>query len=178
MPVIATRASREALRKLPTSARPVVDASDVVAPEGYEVEPVLVGLSFPCGMGFADDGSLFLLEGGSTWPTRPYMPARILRLDTAAGRLEEFAVEVLGGPRGVVHRDGAIYVSVKGGYHSHIDRYDLKTRQRTVVVDGLPNGGWHEPGDPVFGPDGLLYLSQGSVSQNGVVLPQGFTVDV
>jgi hypothetical protein len=70
MPVIATRATREALRKLPTTSRPVVDAADVVAPEGYEVEPVLVGLSFPCGMGFADDGSLFLLEGGSTWPTR------------------------------------------------------------------------------------------------------------
>jgi hypothetical protein len=48
-------------------------------------------------MGFADDGTLFLLEGGSTWPTRPYMPARILKLDPA-GSLEEFAVEVLGGP--------------------------------------------------------------------------------
>ena len=31
----------------------------------------LVGLSLPTGMGFADDGTLYLLEGGSTWPTRP-----------------------------------------------------------------------------------------------------------
>ena len=60
----------------------------------------MVGLSFPCGMGFADDGSLFLLEGGSTWPTRPYMPARVLRLDTASGKVDEIGVEVLGGPRG------------------------------------------------------------------------------
>src|SRR3954447_22526752 len=82
MPVIATRASRDALRRLPTTARPVVDPADVVAPDGSEVGPVLVGLSFSSGMGFADDGSLFILEGGSTCPTRPYMPARILRLDT------------------------------------------------------------------------------------------------
>jgi glucose/arabinose dehydrogenase len=87
-------------------------------------------------------------------------------------------VEVLGGPRGVAYKDGAIYVSVKGGYHTHIDRYDLKSRQRTIVVDQLPDGGWHEPGGPLFGPDGLMYFGQGSVSQNGVVLPQGFTVDI
>src|SRR4051812_6027463 len=111
MPVTATRTTRDALRRLPTTARPAVDPKDVVAPEGYEVEPVLVGLSFPCGMGFADDGSLFILEGGSTWPTRPYMPARVLRLDTRSGAVDEIGVEVLGGPRGVAYRDGAIYVT-------------------------------------------------------------------
>src|SRR5512143_4010460 len=130
MPMTATRATRDVLRRLPISARPAVDPADVVVPEGYEIEPVLVGLSFPCGMGFADGGSLFLLEGGSTWPTRPYMPARILRLDTASGTVDEIGVEVLGGPRGVCYRDGAIYVTVKGGYHAHLDRYDLKTNER------------------------------------------------
>jgi len=48
------------------SARSSVDPADVAAPEGYEVEAVMVGLSFPCGVGFADDGSLVILEGGST----------------------------------------------------------------------------------------------------------------
>ncbi len=176
-PLRATPAPPDALKNLPTAARRVVDAGDVVAPEGYTVEPVLVGLSFPCGMGFADDGTLFILEGGSTWPTRPYMPARVLRLDPA-GRLDVIDEEVEGGPRGVSYRDGAIYVSVKGGYHTHIDRYDLQTGERTIIVDGLPNGGWHEPGGPVFGPDGLMYFGQGSVSLSGVVLPEGFTVDI
>src|SRR3954452_1307083 len=178
MPVTTTRATRDALRRLPTSARPAVDPADVVSPEGYEVGPVMGGLSFPCGMGFADDGSLFLLEGGSPWPTRPYMPARVIRLDTDSGKVDEIGVEVLGGPRGVAYRDGAIYVTVKGGYHAHLDRYDLKTGVRTVLVDGLPSGGWHEPSDPAFGPDGLIYFGNGSVSQNGVCLPQGFTVDL
>jgi glucose/arabinose dehydrogenase len=156
----------------------VVDGADVVVPHGFEVEPLVVGLSFPCGMGFADDGRLFILEGGSTWPTRPYMPSRILCLEPS-GELTVIGIETLGGPRGVAWRDGALYVSDKGGYHARIVRYDLQSGQRTMVVDGLPNGGWHEPGGPIFGPrDGLLYFAQGSVSQNGVVLPQGYTVDL
>lgn len=91
MTLTLTRANSGALRRLPTSVRTVVNAEDIEVPEGYEIEPVLIGLSFPCGMGFAPDGSLFLLEGGSTWPTRPYMPARILRFHTDSGHLEELA---------------------------------------------------------------------------------------
>lgn len=178
MALTVTRANPSLLRRLPTTVRSRVQPEYIEVPEGYEIEPVLVGLSFPCGMGFTDDGALVVLEGGSTWPTRPYMPARMLRLDTASGRVDELGVEVLGGPRGVVYRDGAIFVTVKGGYHAHVDRYDIKTGKRTVIVDGLPSGGWHEPSDPVFGPDGLLYFGNGSVSQNGVCLPSGFTVDL
>src|SRR3954449_8572684 len=95
-----TTSGSEALDALPAPARPRVDPADVVVPEGYQVSVALVGLSFPCGMGFAPDGTLFVLEGGSTWPTRPYMPARVLRL-SPDGDLEEIAEETLGGPRGV-----------------------------------------------------------------------------
>jgi glucose/arabinose dehydrogenase len=167
----------EALDGLPVPARPRVDPADVVVPEGYRVEAVVVGLSFPVGMAVVPDGTLFLLEGGSTWPTRPYLPARVLRL-TPDGRLEVFSEEPLAGPRGAAVHDGGLFLSEKGGYTSRIVRYDLQTKERTVVVDGLPDGGWHEPGGPVFSPDGLMHFAQGSVGQNGIVLPQGFTVDL
>ena len=170
-------ASAEDLQHLPTPGRPRVDPSDVVVPNGYRVEVLVAGLSFPTGMGFAEDGTLFILEGGSVWPTRPYLPARVLRLHPD-GTLDVFTEEQIAGPRGVVARDGFVYVSSKGGYHSRITRYDQETGgDANVIVDGLPDGGWHEPGGPVFGPDGLLYFAQGSVSQNGVVQPHGFMVD-
>jgi glucose/arabinose dehydrogenase len=172
-----TTSGSEALEGLPAPARPRVDPADVVVPEGYQVSVALAGLSFPCGMGFAPDGTLYVLEGGSTWPTRPYMPARVLRL-RPDGHLDEIAEETLGGPRGVAVHDGGLFISDKGGYTSRVVRHDLSTGERTVIVDGLPDGGWHEPGGPVFGHDGLMYFGQGSVSQNGVVLPQGFTVDM
>jgi hypothetical protein len=97
--------SSEVLDRLPAPARPRVDPRDVVVPEGYQVAVAVVGLSFPTGMGYAPDGTLHLLEGGSTWPTRPYLPARVLRL-TPDGQLEEIAEETLGGPRGVAVHDG------------------------------------------------------------------------
>jgi glucose/arabinose dehydrogenase len=173
----ATRVSPEALRALPTSARPRVDARDIQVPEGYRVEPVLVGLSFPCGMGFAEDGTLYLAEGGTTWPTRPWMPSRLLSLDPA-GNVTLVATEEEAGFRGVAVKDGALYATAKGGYHSRVVRYDLKTRERTVLFDKLPDGGWHEPGGPVFGPDGLMYFAQGSVAQQGIIEPSGWTVDI
>ncbi|MEU2611493.1 hypothetical protein ABZ570_07905 [Micromonospora sp. NPDC007271] len=177
MTVTATPAPRDVLDRLVTPARPRVDPADVRVPPGFRVEVVMCGLSFPTGLDVTDDDTVFVLEGGSTWPTRPYLPARILRL-RPDGEVDEIGEETLGGPRGVAWHDGALYVSDKGGYTSRIVRYDLDSGERRVIVDGLPDGGWHEPGGPVFGPDGLMYFGQGSVSQNGVVLPQGFTVDL
>ncbi|QDP41874.1 PQQ-dependent sugar dehydrogenase [Radiobacillus deserti] len=178
MQLISTIHAYEQSIKLPTSARPLLDPSDVEVPKGYKVEVVVAGLSFPTGMGFADDGTLYILEGGSTWPTRPALPPRILERKPS-GEIEVFAVEELGGPRGVTYRDGYLYVICKGGYQARVVRYDVETKERTVLFDEIPSGGWHEPGGPLFGPhDGLLYFAHGSVSQNGVSLPPGFTVDL
>jgi hypothetical protein len=163
---------------LPVPARPRVDPADVALPAGYRSEVVLVGLSMPCGMGFADDGTLYVLEGGSTWPTRPHLPGRILRLDPEGRRLDVVAEEGLGGPRHVLVHEGALLVSCKGGHESRIDRIDPAAGRIETLVDGLPDGGWHEPGGPVLGPDGMLYFGQGSVSQQGVILPHGFQVDL
>jgi glucose/arabinose dehydrogenase len=177
MAIATSDVSASELRRFTVPARPRVNPSEVSVPEGYTVEVVVVGLSFPTGMGFGDDGTLYILEGGSVWPTRPALPPRILRLDRDR-RLDAVAEEGLGGPRGVAVHEGHLYVSAKGDYHSRITRYELDGSNPTCVVDGLPDGGWHEPGGPVFGPDGLMYFGQGSVSQNGVVLPHGFMVDL
>jgi glucose/arabinose dehydrogenase len=178
MALATAHASPDMLANLPTPGRPRVDPADVVVPDGYQVDVLIVGLSLPTGMGFADDGTLFILEGGSVWPTRPYLPARVLRL-RPDGALDSLVEEEIGGPRGVAVRDGYVYVSAKGGYHSRITRYDRETGgDATVVVDGLPDGGWHEPGGPVFGPDGLMYFAQGSVSQNGIIQPHAYIVDL
>jgi sugar lactone lactonase YvrE len=76
---------------------------------------VLAGLSMPCGMGVDDDGTVYVLEGGSTWPTRPHLPGRIPRL-RPDGTLDTVGEEPLGGPRHIALRDGAAYVSSKGGH--------------------------------------------------------------
>ncbi|MFD3001516.1 PQQ-dependent sugar dehydrogenase [Pontibacter toksunensis] len=165
------------LHNLPIPARPTVDARDVVVPDGYTIEPVMVGLSFPTDIAFDDKGTVFVSEGGSSWPTRPYMPARVIALH-ANGETETIDMNVQAGPRGIAWRDGELYMALKGGYHMQIVKYNLQTGELKVLIDSLPSGGWHEPGGPIFGDDGLMYFGNGSVSQQGVVLPAGFTVDM
>lgn len=61
---------------------------------------------------------------------------------------------------------------------SHLLKFDAKSGERTVLFNKMPDGGWHEPGGPVFGPDGLVYFAQGSVAQQGIIEPAGLTVDI
>jgi glucose/arabinose dehydrogenase len=177
-PLRAAPASPEDFRRLPTPARARLDAADTWVPEGYDVEVVLAGLSFPCGLDVAEDGTIYLTEGGSTWPTRPYMPSRLIEFNPASGETRVLGVEGLGGLRGVTVRDGYVYAMSKGGYYSRLNRYDRESGERTTILDKMPDGGWHEPGGPLFGPDGLIYFAQGSIALQGVILPAGFTVDV
>ena len=64
LPTVAV--SPDALQQLPTPARPRLDPADVLLPAGYRAEVVLAGLSMPCGMGVDDEGTVHVLEGGST----------------------------------------------------------------------------------------------------------------
>src|SRR3954465_28045 len=88
----------EQLQNLPTTVRPKVDARDVHVPDGYSVQVVMAGLSFPWGLTVAEDGSIFIAEGGTTWPTRPWLPSRLLRL-TPNGEVDVLAIEEEGGFR-------------------------------------------------------------------------------
>jgi sugar lactone lactonase YvrE len=172
-----TTASAESLKDLRTTVRKYINGNDTKVPDGYTVEPVMTGLSLPTDLTFAPDGTLFVSEGGSSWPTRPYMPARVIRVKPN-GEVDTIQMDIQAGPRGIAYRDGELYMAIKGGYFTRIVKYNLETKKLTTLIDQLPNGGWHEPGGPIFGPDGLMYFGQGSVSQQGVVLPQGFTVDI
>lgn len=176
-PLRTERTTPEALRALPTTGRRVVDPADTWVPEGYEVEAVVVGLSLPCGLGVAPDGTVYVSEGGSTWPTRPYMPSRLLEFKPT-GETRVLGIEGLGGLRGLTCHDGYVYATAKGGYFSRLLRFDPRTLEREIILEKMPDGGWHEPGGPVFGPDGMMYFAQGSISLQGVMQPAGFTVDV
>ncbi len=168
----------DAIKKLPTTIRPKVDPDDVLVPEGYKLEALVVGLSFPTCMEFGDDGTLYIGEGGSTWPTRPALLPRILSL-SPGGKLGVLGAETFGGPRGMAFKDGQLYVMAKGGYTTRLVKFDTKTGKRSIVLEKFPDGGWHEPGGPVINPkDGLLYFAQGTVTLAGVIDSEGFTVDI
>lgn len=66
--------SLDTLIDLPAPARRKIDAADVQVPDGSEVEPVVVGLSFPTALCFDEDGTLY-----SQRVEAPGTPARACR---------------------------------------------------------------------------------------------------
>lgn len=129
----------DGLKQLPTSGRSRISAFNTKVPEGYTVEAVMAGLSLPTDLTFAPDGTLFVCEGGSSWPTRPYMPSRIIR-QKPSGETDAIQMDVEGGSRGIAYKDGELYISIKGGYFTRIVKYNLETGKLTTLINQLPNG--------------------------------------
>lgn len=66
-----------------------MNPTDVVVPDGYDVEVLLVGLSIPTTMGFADNGILHITEGARLGrPDRTWTHSGMASMDVC--RSDEF----------------------------------------------------------------------------------------
>lgn len=145
-----------------------IDAADIVLPEGYRIEAVTSGLTFPTGVAFDDDGGVYVVEAGYSYG-EDFTTARLLRI-VPDGRQEEVASGGDNGPwTGVTFHDGGFFVAqgsqLEGGSVLRIER-DGEIRQ---LVSGLPSLGDHHTNAPLVGPDGWLYFTQGVATNSGVV---------
>ena len=70
----SSQGTRASIRNLPTTIRPKVDPADILVPDGYELEALVVGLSFPTCVEFGDDRTLYIGEGAALG--RPAPPSR------------------------------------------------------------------------------------------------------
>lgn len=145
--------------------------------EGYRLERVLGGLTFPTSVTCDDQGRVYVVDGGFAYgPT--YTPARILRLpvewepaagaadgEDASGAAEVVCGEGLIGPvTGVLFHDGRLYVAHRGRISVVEDGGALRD-----VVTGLPSQGDYQNNKLAAGPDGRLYFGQGTATNSGVV---------
>ncbi|HEY3499486.1 MAG TPA: PQQ-dependent sugar dehydrogenase [Polyangiaceae bacterium] len=150
----------------PSGARPLRQA-DIAVPDGYVIEPVMQGLTFPTAVTFDEQNRLCVLEAGyaygEVWTT-----PRLLRLHPGQGY--ELLASGTNGPwTGVAFHKGNFYVSEGGQrYGGRILRVTPQ-RQIEVVAEGLPGLGDHHTNGPVVGPDGWLYFGQGTATNSGVV---------
>ena len=142
-----------------------VNAADVAVPEGYRIEAVATGLTFPTGLTFDDGGRLHVVEAGYAYGP-VYATPRLLRLE-AGGRFTEVAAG--GNPpwNGVSFHKGAFYVS-EGGHLGRLVRISREGRIMALVSD-IPSFGDHHTNGPVVGSDGWIYFSQGTATNSGVV---------
>ncbi|MEZ4599633.1 MAG: hypothetical protein R2940_07575 [Syntrophotaleaceae bacterium] len=147
-----------------------VDTSDVLLPEGYEIEVVARGLTFPAGIAFDGEGVPYVIEAGYSYG-EVFRPARLLRLKPD-GSFDVIAQDEGNVPwTGLSWHEGAFYVAANGQKNpdgGKILRIENDGRI-SVVVDGLPGHGDHQTNGPNIGPDGYLYFLQGTATNSGVV---------
>ncbi|HLI06972.1 MAG TPA: hypothetical protein VKV40_10425 [Ktedonobacteraceae bacterium] len=130
-----------------------------------QLELVAGEFSFPTSLAFDEAGMAYVAESGLPFGgARP--GGRIWRLERDNSRT--LLAEGLHSPvNGLTFYQGGLYIS-EGGHPARISRLEMDGRQ-TVILDNLPGPGNYHTNMVVFGPDGKLYFSQGSMTNTGIV---------
>ncbi|HYF01558.1 MAG TPA: PQQ-dependent sugar dehydrogenase, partial [Planctomycetota bacterium] len=140
---------------------PAPDAAALELPPGYRAEAVVTDLIYPSSVEFDDQGRLLIAEAGHVYGD-PSAPARVLRV-SGEGAMEVL-VDGLNGPvTDLLWHDGRLYISHKGKISAH-DAGGLRD-----LVTGLPSQGDHYNNQLTVGPDGKIYVGQGTATNSGVV---------
>ena len=157
---------------------------DVDVPDGYTVELVADRLTFPTGVAFGPDGTVYVVESGYAYGEVVTTP-RLLAIDPRAGagaRPRELVAGDHPPWTGIAADERALYVA-EGGVEEggRIVRYDLAGGPRgglgapQVLVDNLPSLGDHHTNGPVVQGE-WVYFGQGTATNSGVVGPDNADV--
>ena len=144
-----------------------IAAEDVALPEGYQIEVVAQGLTFPTGITFDEQGKLYVVEAGyaygEVWTT-----PRLLRIENE--KIEEIASGSNNGPwNGIDYHNKAFYVAEGGQKEGGKILKITPEGEITELIDSLPSLGDHHTNGPVVGPDGAIYFGQGTATNSAVV---------
>lgn len=134
------------------------NAKAIHVPQGYKVEVYATHLSVPTTAIF-DGTDLIVAESGAEKTAKP----RVIRVKPD-GQQQTLASEGLIAPvTGLLMIKGKLYISheTKVSYVENGVLHD--------VVTGLPSFGDHENNKIILGPDGRIYIGQGTVTNSGVV---------
>jgi glucose/arabinose dehydrogenase len=149
-----------------------VRAQDLALAPGYCAEAVAQGLNMPTGVAFDSKDKIFVVESGYAYGDT-YDQPRVLAIGPDGARQ---VIATGNNPpwSGIAFHEGNLFISEGGAKQpGRVLRVSL-TGEVSTVVEGLPTGGDHHANGPVFGPDGQLYFSVGTVTNSGVVGPDNF----
>ncbi|MGI9012229.1 MAG: PQQ-dependent sugar dehydrogenase [Nitrososphaeraceae archaeon] len=149
------------LKVINSGAKPITNNLNVTT--GYKIEPLYWNLTLPTSVTFDDKGNMYIAQAGfGEWF---FATPIIIKVDSK-GNTSIVADRMLYGPiTDLEFYNGKIYISHKGV----ISTLDLSNEVIKDVIIGLPSSGDHQNNQIAFGPDGRLYISQGTATNSGVV---------
>lgn len=128
--------------------------------------PLVDGLHFPTSLALDADGTLYVAESGLPFDGAP-AGGRVSRID-AGGAAVPLVDDLRAPVNGLLWHAGSLVIA-EGGDPGRISRLDLASGRVDVVLDRLPGHGNYHTNMAVIGPDGLLYFSQGAMTNSGVI---------
>lgn len=145
---------------------------DIVVPEGYRVEVVAQGLTYPTGVAFDERGRPHVVEAGYSYG-EDFETPRLLRVEQG-GRTVEVARGEHPPWNGIVF-DGTSFIVAEGGTlgGGRIVRIQPDGAMDVLVAD-LPSLGDHQTNGPALGPDGKIYFAIGTATNSAIVGPDNW----
>ncbi len=147
---------------VPLTVREPDAAANVVA-TGLAVEVAVRGLTYPSSLEIGDEGELYIAEAGAV-PGDTGAPARVLRIGRD-GSTTVVADHLRAPVTDLLWHGGRLFISHRGKVSV------LEAGEVRDVVAGLPSEGDHQNNQMSAGPDGFIYLGQGTATNAGVVGP-------
>ncbi|HEX7017705.1 MAG TPA: PQQ-dependent sugar dehydrogenase [Patescibacteria group bacterium] len=135
------------------------DANDITLESNYAIEPAVINLSVPTTAVF-DGQDLLIAESGFAQTAQP----RVLRLKPDGTTSVEVSEGLEPPVLGLLIIDNQLYISHRG----KVSRVE-EDGSLTDIVTGLPSEGDHQNNNISLGPEGKIYLGQGTVTNTGVV---------
>lgn len=160
------------------------ETGNIVVPEGFKIEAVQTGLSFPVDVTFDEQGNMYVAEaGGHTYGTMPNSApeARIIKIATdgtatvlynnvvpmedikkneSSNDMPEGLIPPV---TGATYYKGKLYIAHRSRYST----YDLKTGEFKTIVNGLPSWGEFLNAKPIF-KDNKMYFFLSTQGNSGV----------
>ena len=140
---------------------------DVIVPEGYIIEVVAQGLTFPTGMTFDASGTPYVVESGYAYG-EVFIEPRLLRVEKNVSVTPVYTGEKNGPWNGVTYSNGHFFISEGGQLQGGKILKVSETGEAEVLVEGLPSLGDHHTNSPVV-QNGYVYFGQGTATNSGVV---------
>jgi hypothetical protein len=128
--------------------------------EGYKLEKVLSGLTYPTNIEFDDKGEIYIAEAGFTYPFI-YTESRISKI--VGGELQKIADGFNGPLIGLQFNNNGFLTTHRGT----LTKVELDGRKTDLVTD-LPSYGDHHTNNIVLH-ESKIYFGQGTITNTGIV---------
>jgi hypothetical protein len=137
--------------------------------DGYCVEMVADGLTYPTACELDEQWQLHVIEAGYSYG-EVWTEPKLVRLDPG-GKKTVIATGSKNGPwNGIAYHEGNFYVSEGGELEGGKILRISPEGKITALIENLPSFGDHHTNGPVT-KDGYIYFGQGAATSSGVVGP-------